>query len=169
MPRVSTHTQEKSRADRTEDAHAACVDETSQSIVHPKSMRPIEHEKDVTFLKEEHGYSETAIEGSAFRKACAKRSSEEQVDLSTRRTIAEIFSELECTDAEHLECSYARKGIQLVGRATRGLNFTLDLVSPVVCFEPAAACGLAVVKSVVMVCQRFKNRTRTQAFHCRLL
>lgn len=145
--------QEKLHTEAACDQQSFHVDEGSGRGIAQESVGVDENSKNIIPAEEWSVVNETSVDSSAFRDACAKRNSEENSVLIARITIRELFSELNRIDTEHHERSYTRKGIRMLRHVTRGLNIALDVANPVTNFEPAAASGLAVVKSVVMVCQ----------------
>ncbi|KAK3684614.1 hypothetical protein LTR37_020114 [Vermiconidia calcicola] len=62
-----------------------------------------------------------------------------------------LFAELHETDAKHRDGTTFRKGIRALSPTVKFLNRIIDIANPISSFEPAAASGLAVVKSVATV------------------
>ena len=91
------------------------------------------------------------VRSIAFREACSKRTPEEQMELNTKSGVREMFSHLSDTNIAHQSESIFRRGVRRLSPVVLGLNRLVDVADPITNFEPAAASGLAIVKSVAAV------------------
>lgn len=94
---------------------------------------------------------EPGCRNAAYAKACSRRNEEEQAELRNMTGMRVLFAELHEADAKHRDETAFRKGIRALNPAVKFLNRIIDIANPISSFEPAAASGLAVAKSVATV------------------
>ncbi|KXL48958.1 hypothetical protein M433DRAFT_2704 [Acidomyces richmondensis BFW] len=119
----------------------------------PVATPPSERVPPDTIQDEEIEDTKLEIKGNdawnnAFRDACNKRTPAERAALLQTSSISHLFSQLEKEHSEHSQICAFEKGAKILGGILNGLNFLLNLASPVANIEPCTSSALAIVRLV---------------------
>lgn len=122
----------------------------------PVATPPSERVPPDTIQDEEIEDTKLEIKGNdawnnAFRDACNKRTPAERAALLQTSSISHLFSQLEKEHSEHSQICAFEKGAKILGGILNGLNFLLNLASPVANIEPCTSSALAIVRLVTTV------------------